>query len=324
MAESIEGTGPAAGARSGVLLALAAVVMFSTSPVFVLLATPLSPYEITLGRLAIGAALVILLGRLNHQPLLPARSALPLFAVFGLITAVHFLSYIASLNYTTIAHSLAVVYTAPVFVTLFSAWFLGERITRRKWAGVLVTVAGIAVLAGFEPRWSDRMLFGDLLALVSAITFGLYSVAGRSQRERYGLFTYTGTVYGMGALLALPVVLMNITPAGYNPKSLLALLGAGLVALGIGHTLYNAALRRTHATTVNLIATQEVVGGILLGALFLNQIPQANEIAGALIALDGDRISVDLEDFICVETSRLPLLLWGLSPRPGHREVPAD
>ena len=49
-----------------------------------------------------------------------------------------------------------------------------------------------------------RMLLGDLLALGSAITFGLYSVAGRSQRERYGLFTYTGTVYGLAALWALP------------------------------------------------------------------------------------------------------------------------
>ncbi len=91
----------------------------------------------------------------------------------------------------------------------------------------------------------------------------------------------------MGALWALPAALLNITPAGYNPSSLLALLGAGLVPLGFGHTLYNAAVRKTHATVANLIATQEVTGGILLGALFLSQIPQANEIAGALIALLG-------------------------------------
>ncbi len=287
MAPPAEGTQPAVSARSGVLLALAAVVMFSTSPVFVLLARPLSPYEITFGRLAIAAVLVIALGRRSGQPLLPARSHLPIFVAFGLITALHFLSYIASLNYTTIAHSLALVYTAPIFVTLFSAWFLKERITRRKWLGVLVAVVGIAVLAGFEPRWSGQMLLGDLLALVSAVTFGLYSVAGRSQRERYGLFTYTGTVYGFGALWALPAALLFLSPAGYNPQSLLALLLAGLIPLGLGHTLYNAALRRTHATTVNLIASQEVVGGILLGALFLQQIPQANEIVGALIALLG-------------------------------------
>lgn len=278
---------PPAARTSGVLLAVLAVVMFSTSPVLVLWAAPLSPFEITLGRLAVAAAIAALLARFNRQPPWPARADLPRFIGFGFITALHFLSYIASLSFTTIAHSLAIVYTAPLFVTLFSGWFLREPIARRKWLGVGLTVAGIASLTGFEPRLDGRMILGDLLALVSAITFGLYSVAGRSQRERYGLFTYTGAVYGLAALWTLPAAALSFTPAGYNARSLLALLGAGLIPLGTGHTLYNAALRRTHATTVNLIATQEVTGGVLLGALFLGQIPQANEVVGAAVALAG-------------------------------------
>jgi drug/metabolite transporter (DMT)-like permease len=261
--------------------------MFSTSPVLVLWAAPLSPFEITVGRLACAALVVWGLARWNRQPLLPARLDLPRFAVFGFITAIHFLSYIASLNFTTIAHSLAIVYTAPIFVTLFSAWFLKEPIAPRKWLGVVVVVIGIGVLAGFEPRLDSRMIVGDLLALVSAVTFGLYSVAGRSQRQHYGLFTYAGTVYGLAALWTLPAAMLSFTPAGYNPRSLLALLAAGLIPLAGGHTLYNAALRRTHATLVNLIATQEVTGGVLLGALLLGQTPQTNEIAGVALALLG-------------------------------------
>ena len=287
MTQSLERVEPAASARSGVLLSVAAVLAFSASPVLVLLAAPLSPFEITVGRLGIAALLVAALGRFNGQPLLPARADLPRFVLFGLITAVHFLSYIASLSFTTIAHSLAIVYTAPIFVALFSAWLLREKIAPRKWAGMAVTVLGIAMLAGFEPRWSAQMLIGDLLALVSAVTFGLYSVAGRSQRERYGLFTYTGTVYAFGALWALPAAALNLTPAGYNVSSLAALVAAGLIPLGIGHTLYNAAVRRVHATIPNLIATQEVTGGILLGALLLNQIPQPNELVGAFVSLIG-------------------------------------
>ncbi len=275
------------GIQRGTLFALAAVIAFSTSPILVLWAAPLSPFEITLGRLASATALVWLLARLNGQPLLPRRADLPRFVGFGFVTALHFLSYIASLNFTTIAHSLAIVYTAPIFVTLFSATLLKEPIARRKWLGVIVAVLGIAVLAGFEPRLNKRMIVGDLLALASAITFGLYSVAGRSQRQRYGLFTYVGTVYGLAALWTLPAALLNLTPAGYRSSSLLALLAAGLIPLGVGHTLYNAALRRTHATTVNLIATQEVTGGVLLGALLLGQMPQVNEIVGAAIALAG-------------------------------------
>lgn len=272
---------------AGLLLAVAAVVCFSTSPVFTLLAAPFSPFEITVGRLSVGAMAVWFLARLAGQPLLPRRSNLPLFVVFGLITALHFLTYIASLSHTTIAHSLAIVYTAPIFVTLFSAALLKEPILPRKWLGVLVAVAGIAVLVGFEARWTRQMILGDLLALGSAITFGLYSVAGRSQRERYGLFTYAGTVYALAALWTLPVAAVAFTPAGYQARSLLAVLAAGLIPMAAGHTMYNAALRRTHATTVNLIATQEVTGGVLLGMLLLNQVPQPNEIVGAAITLVG-------------------------------------
>ena len=292
MASSGDGAPPeerTAGPRpDGVWLAAAAVSFFSTTPVLVLWAAPLSSFQITIGRLGTAALAIWFLARLNRQPLFPRRVDLPLFIAFGLITALHFLCYIASLSFTTIAHALAITYTAPIFVTLFSAIFLKEPVAPRKWLGVLVAVAGIAILAGFEPRMNGRMLVGDLLALGAAITFGLYSVAGRSQRERYGLFTYAGTVYGLAALWMLPVVVLSFAPAAAMPaRSLLAVLAAGLLPLATGHTLYNAALRRTHATIVNLIATQEVTGGMILGALLLGQIPHVNEIVGVLVALVG-------------------------------------
>lgn len=276
-----------AGTRRGLALAVAAVICFSTSPVLILLAAPLSAFEITFGRLGTAGVAIMALARLTGQPLWPRREDLGRFAVFGLITALHFVGYIGALKFTTIAHALAIEYTAPIFVTLFSAWMLHEPVANRKWAGVLVTVLGIAVLAGLEPRLDERMLLGDLMALGSAVAYGLYSVAGRSQRERYPLFTYAGSLYVISALWALPFALFSFTPGGYQAAPLLALLGAGLLPLGTGHTLYNAALRRLHATTVNLIATQEVTGGVLLGALLLSQIPAANEIAGAGIALLG-------------------------------------
>jgi drug/metabolite transporter (DMT)-like permease len=264
-----------------------AVLFFATSPVLVRWADPLSPYEKTAGRLAVAALVILALLRARGEPFRFNRKAWPLFLAFGLIAAVHFLAYVASLNFTTIAHSLAIVYTAPIFVTLFSAWFLREPIPRRKWGGVLVAVAGVAILAGFEPRWNAQMALGDLLALISAVTFGLYSVAGRGQRARYPLLTYAVAVYGLAALWALPAAVVNFTPEGYTLVPVLAVIALGVIPLGVGHTLYNAALRRTHATTANLIATQEVTLGILLGALFLGEIPQANEIAGALVTLLG-------------------------------------
>jgi len=273
--------------RRGLLYVSLAVLFFSTSPVLTRWAAPLSPYEIATGRLGIAALAILALATLRRQPPRLARADVPRFILFGLIAAVHFLCYIASVSYTTIAHSLSIVYTAPVFVTLFSALILKEPVPRRKWGGVLVAVIGVAILAGFEPHLTRRMLWGDLLALGSAITFGLYSVAGRSQRESYPLFTYATAVYGLAALWMLPIAATNLTPEGYTLLPILSVIALAILPLGIGHTLYNAALRRAHATSVNLIATQEVTGGVLLGILLLGEMPGTNEIVGMVVTLLG-------------------------------------
>jgi drug/metabolite transporter (DMT)-like permease len=269
------------------LLAAIAVCFFSLSPVLTRWAAQtLSAYEIAAGRLLTAGVIVLALAFWQRHSM-PARASWPRYLLFGLVTALHFGFYIASLQYTTIAHSLALIYTAPIFVALFSWLYLREGLNARKWGGVLVTVAGVAILAGFEPAFDRRMLIGDLLALGSAICFGLYSVAGRSERAHTSLFGYAGTVYTLAALWLAPAVAVNLSSGGYTMPAILSVLGLGIFPLAIGHTLYNAALRRTNATLVNLIATQEVTGGIILGVLLLQEIPSINSLIGVLVTLVG-------------------------------------
>ncbi|MFN3334678.1 MAG: EamA family transporter, partial [Caldilinea sp.] len=114
--------------RSGLLLVCIAVFFFSTSPVLVRWAAEsLTAYEIAAGRLLLAGLLVLGVG-LVRGDVRPTLSQLPMLLIVGLVAAIHFGSYIASLNFTTIAHSLALVYTAPVFSSLLSWWILGETL----------------------------------------------------------------------------------------------------------------------------------------------------------------------------------------------------
>lgn len=279
--------------RSGLLYVCLAVLFFATSPVFIRWSQPFSSVEIAFWRLAIAALLVAVLGLITRQHLLLQRQQILRFAFYGLVTALHFFFYIASLSFTTIAHSLAIIYTSPIFVTLLSALILHERLTIRKYIGIGVTIVGIAILVGFEPHYTtcslngQCMILGDGMALLSAICFGIYSVAGRGERDRHPLFRYTTNVYGFAALWLLPLAAYFAFQHSYPLAAVASVLALGIFPLGLGHTLYNAAVRKVHATYANLIATQEVTTGVLLGVIFLHEIPSANAIIGGIIALIG-------------------------------------
>jgi drug/metabolite transporter (DMT)-like permease len=273
--------------KLGILYVALAVTTFSTTPVFIRWADPLSPFLVTCLRMLVGSATVYLIARVQGQRPRFTRSDWPRFALWGMITACHFGLYIASLSYTTVAHSLALVYTSPIWVSLFSWILLREPLPGRKWVGILVTLLGMGVLSGFEPTWTMRMLIGDAMAIGSAVTFGIYSATGRAQRARYSLWTYASGVYGMAGLWLLPLAILSVDLPERVGLPLLSILILGVFPLGIGHTLYNAALRRAHPTLVNIIATQEVTGGILLSWWLLGEVPAIHAVAGALIMLVG-------------------------------------
>jgi drug/metabolite transporter (DMT)-like permease len=287
--------------RRGLLYVALAVAFLSTSPVLIVWADPMPSLVKTTVRLLVAALVIGSLSRLLPDgntgavpsPPVEARSSgssALRFAAYGLVTALHFFFYVASLDYTTAAHALAIVYTAPIFVTLLAALVLKERVRARQWAGVSITVLGIAILAGLEPAMTPRMAFGDVLALLSAITYGFYSVAGRYERARYPLFVYASRVYGVAALWLLPAALFVIpsAPAGsWGLKQIASAVALGIGPHALGHTLYNASLRRVHATYVNIIASQEVTGGIILAFVVLGQTPSLNSLVGALVTLVG-------------------------------------
>jgi drug/metabolite transporter (DMT)-like permease len=291
--ETLAPPSPVKQSKSGLLYVFIAVFFFSTSAVFVRWSQPFNPVEIAFWRLTIATLLVCIMGLLTHQSLLLKRQQLLRFIFYGLVTALHFIFYITSLEFTTIAHSLAITYTSPVFVTLFSALVLREPLPLRKFFGIGLAVIGVAIMAGFEPHYTacslhgQCMILGDGLAVLSALCFSIYSIAGRGERDRHPLFRYTTNVYGLAALWLLPAVLFFAFQHPYPLAAIGAVAALGIFPLGLGHTLYNAAVRKVHATYANLIATQEVTGGVILGILLLHEIPSITTIIGGVVTLIG-------------------------------------
>jgi len=270
----------------GWLWAILGTSFFSTGAVLVRLAASFSPWAVTSFRLLLGAGFVSLFACFAKQNLRLAKHQLPRLVPIGAITGIHFLSFVASLYLTTIAHSLTLTYTAPIFVTLLSHLLLKEPLPPRKYGAIALTVLGIFILTGFEPKMSWRMFGGDILALLSALSFGFYSVWGRREGGNFPLLQYTFWIYLLAGAFTLPPALLSLK-GPFPVQAWLAILLLALFPLALGHTLYNAALRLIHPTYVNIIASQEVTGGILLGWLILKEAPGINSLLGCLVTLSG-------------------------------------
>jgi RarD protein len=272
--------------RKGILLTALGTIFFGTSPVLTRLAEGLPVGEIAFFRMLFGALFILSASRAAGISLPLERQDVPKFLIYGLITSFHFLFYIGSVMYTTIAHSLSLVYTAPIMITVLTAALLKERIPAYKYIGIIIVILGIIILAGFEPVLTQKMILGDIMALASALCLALYSVAGRKERNNYPLLKYVFWVYFLAAMFLLPWSLPQfVLPDTLKQWGALVLLG--LLPTTLGHTLYNAGIRYIHPTYANLISTQEVTGGVVLGLVILGEVPSKNSIIGILIMFVG-------------------------------------
>jgi EamA-like transporter family. len=272
--------------KRGLLLTLIGTFFFGTSAIFTRLAVGIPAAEIASLRLFAGSFFIYIAARFTGIHMSLKKEEYTKFFIYGLITAFHFYFYNQSLFYTTIAHSLSLVYLSPVFVTILTAYILKEKLPAYKYAGIAVTLIGMVVLAGFEATINIKMLMGDSMAVISAICYALYSVAGRRERNNYPLLKYVFWVYLFAAIFLLPFSLVGFV-IPLRAVHIVSIILLGLLPTAMGHTLYNAGVRYVHPTYASLISTQEVTFGVILGALVLNEVPSPNSIVGMLIMFAG-------------------------------------
>jgi drug/metabolite transporter (DMT)-like permease len=220
-----------------------------------------------------------------------------LLAGAGLALACHFATWIGSLRLTSVASSVALVTTQPVWVALLARAFLGERVGRRAAVGIGLAVAGGIAVAGGDFSASPRALLGDLLALAGAVFAAVYIVVGRHARAGLSLGGYVGAVYPLAAVALLSMALAAGSPlSGYSGRTWTALALLGLVPQLLGHSLLNWALRWLSAPLVAVSILAEPVVSTLLAIPVLGETPGpwtaaagAATLAGVYLAATGER-----------------------------------
>jgi drug/metabolite transporter (DMT)-like permease len=256
-------------------------------------------------RLALSSLLCI--GIAATRPGQRTRFAPPqrkLLVISGLFLALHFITWISSLKYTSVASSVVLVQTAPVFVALGSYLFLGEKPSSAAIAGITLALAGSLVIGLHDLGRAPGSLLGNLYALLGAVGAAGYMIAGRKLRAELDTFIYAAAVYSIAALVVLAATFLSGAPLlGYGTRDTMLLILIALVPQLIGHTTFNWALRFLSATTVSLILLGEPIGASTLAMLVLDETPGPSTLLGGCIVLAG------------IATV---LLLEGRAGRKGH------
>ncbi len=231
------------------------------------------------------------------------RGDLALALLSGAFLAGHFAAWISSLAYTSVASSVVLVSTAPLWVALLSPITLKEPLARPVLLGMLLALVGGTVVSISDtcslssgglscPPLAQfvhgRAFWGDLLALAGAWAVAGYLIIGRRVRKQVSLLSYIFVVYGMAALVMLVVALVARLPLfGFSTFTYLMLLGLALIPQLLGHTTYNYALAYLSAAFVSVAALGEPVGSSILAYFLLAETPGALKLGGAVLILAG-------------------------------------
>jgi len=215
------------------------------------------------------------------------RRAWVLAAGAGVVLAAHFATWISSLSLTSVAASVALVSTQPVWTALL-ARVTGETLDRRAWIGIGIALVGVVIARGTGLGGSGRALRGDLLALGGGVLAAAYVSIGALSRRHLSTTDYTATCYSVAAIALLPTVLVagqHLT--GFDGRTWLCLAAITIGPQLLGHSVFNRLLRTVGPTIVSVAILGEIIGAPLLAAWWLGESPPLAIIPGAVCIAAG-------------------------------------
>lgn len=205
----------------------------------------------------------------------------------GLAMAVHFGAWLSSLDHTTVAASVTIVTSAPLWVAAW-LWLRGEPVTRRSAAGIGAAIMGLAIIGGADLIAGADRWFGDLLALVGAMAMACYLLLATELRRSLTTTQVVTPAYGIAALALFGfAVATGDDLTGHDTATWLAIFGLVVGPQLLGHTMLSRLVATLGPVTVSLALVTEPIGATVLAWLLLDEAPPATIWVGMPLVIFG-------------------------------------
>lgn len=218
------------------------------------------------------------------------KNLLPSLLVFGVFAvALQRVTYFYAVDFTTATVAIILFYTYPIFVTAYSAMFLGDKVTRSTVLAIALTFSGVAlVVKAYQLSLLVANLPGVAFGLLSSVLFALYFLLTKKMRAEYS--NWTLMFYGdfIGAAVLFPAVLSSwANVAGYPAELWVIVLAIAWFPSLLAYFLYSYALKHVQPSKGSILSAVEVVSAALLSALVLSESFEVLQIVGVALTIGG-------------------------------------
>ena len=220
-----------------------------------------SPFAISFWRLFIASVILLVINGNPFQSFRQKPKRLLYLSLFcGLMLALHFFSWIASVQNTSVANAVLFFSLNPLFTVLFENIFLGEKITKKELMSLSLAFSGVAVVAYHDFSFSYEHLYGDFLSIVCAFFFAAYFFIGRVVLKEVRGVHYMQVVYMSAAIVSLVACIIFEVPIfDYSNRNWICFISLAIIPTILGHTFLNFSLTEIKASTVSILTLTEPV-----------------------------------------------------------------
>lgn len=248
------------------------------------------PLAVAAARLAIASAALLAIAAVHRERTRIAPEHRKIFIFAGLALAIHFATWVWSLQYTSVAVSTLLVATTPIWTTAYDAVVMRRGLSIAAYGAFAIGAAGLVLVVGFNsarPPIAGHERLGDALAMTGAMAIGAYFILVRRVRGSYGTRPIVTRTYTWAAV----VLLVAAAAARQSPPPLAdarawgGILAMALISQLLGHTAMNASLRWFSPSAIAMTTLLEPVLAAALAYWLFGEGLTAGAIGGALLIL---------------------------------------
>lgn len=251
---------------------------------------PFEPLSFAAVRFGLGALVTVALVRWREGAPRFRRADLPLLVAAALTgTTLNQFSFVNSLREGTAVNAALLIGTIPIWTTVVAMAAGQERPAARHWVGVLAGMAGVLLIVlGGAGRLGGGSPLGDVFALGTAATWGIYSVMIRPLMARYSALQLSAFVMSVGTVGLVLVGLPSLAVQrweGIGGEPWLALLYATFFSVVLTNLLYFTAIHRVGAARAALFIYLEPFLGVLFAVVLLGETVTAVQLLGGVVVI---------------------------------------